>query len=89
MERNNVEQEMATTHGQFHLSSELVAALHRDSGRTFPGFRPVHALGRIPHDVEAVTGRPATSVRDYIANHAELFGVGHERTTRHVTETVR
>jgi catalase len=35
------------THGQFHKSAELVAALHRDSGGTFPGFRAAHALGRI------------------------------------------
>jgi NAD(P)H dehydrogenase (quinone) len=29
---------------------------------------------RITHDVLAVTGRPATSVRDYVAKHPELFG---------------
>ena len=28
---------------------------------------------RLTHDVEAVTGRPATSVRDFVARHAELF----------------
>jgi alcohol dehydrogenase class IV len=28
---------------------------------------------RLTHDVEAITGRPATSVRDYVAQHAELF----------------
>lgn len=33
--------------GQFYKSSELVAALHRDSGGIFPGFRTVHAIGRI------------------------------------------
>ena len=28
---------------------------------------------RLTHDVEAITGRPATSVRDFVARHAELF----------------
>jgi NAD(P)H dehydrogenase (quinone) len=28
---------------------------------------------RLTHDVEAVTGRPATSVRDFVEPHAELF----------------
>jgi uncharacterized protein YbjT (DUF2867 family) len=28
---------------------------------------------RLTHDVEAITGSPATSVRDYVAQHAELF----------------
>jgi NAD(P)H dehydrogenase (quinone) len=31
---------------------------------------------RLTGDVEAVTGRPATSVREYVANHPELFGPG-------------
>jgi NAD(P)H dehydrogenase (quinone) len=29
---------------------------------------------RLTHDVEAITGRPATSIRDYVARHPELFG---------------
>jgi NAD(P)H dehydrogenase (quinone) len=29
---------------------------------------------RLTHDVEAITGRPATSIRDYVAQHADLFG---------------
>jgi NAD(P)H dehydrogenase (quinone) len=29
---------------------------------------------RLTHDVEAIAGRPATSIRDYVANHPELFG---------------
>jgi NAD(P)H dehydrogenase (quinone) len=29
---------------------------------------------RLTHDVEAITGRPATSIRDYVARHDELFG---------------
>jgi uncharacterized protein YbjT (DUF2867 family) len=28
---------------------------------------------RLTHDVEKITGRPATSVRDFVANHANLF----------------
>jgi NAD(P)H dehydrogenase (quinone) len=28
---------------------------------------------RLTHDVEVITGRPATSVRDYVAKHPELF----------------
>jgi uncharacterized protein YbjT (DUF2867 family) len=31
---------------------------------------------RLTHDVEAVTGRPATGARDFVARHAELFGAG-------------
>ena len=35
---------------------------------------------RLTHDVEAVTGKPATSVRDYVAHHAELFApLAHAR----------
>jgi len=29
---------------------------------------------RLAHDVEAITGRPATSVRDFVSRHAGLFG---------------
>src|SRR5499433_2487622 len=29
---------------------------------------------RLTHDVEAIIGRPATGVRDFVAQHAELFG---------------
>jgi NAD(P)H dehydrogenase (quinone) len=28
---------------------------------------------RLTHDVETLTGRPATSIRDYVANHPDLF----------------
>jgi hypothetical protein len=28
---------------------------------------------RLTHDVEAITGRPATSTRDFVARHAESF----------------
>src|SRR5262249_53130593 len=36
----------------------------------------LHAQGsydRLTHDVETITGRPATSVRDFVARHADLF----------------
>ena len=29
---------------------------------------------RLTHDVEAITGRPATSIREYVAQHPEIFG---------------
>ena len=29
---------------------------------------------RLTHDVEAITGRPATGTRDFVARHAEFFG---------------
>ena len=41
------------------------ALVHRDDER---------ADHRLTHDVEPILGRPATSVRDYVARHAELFG---------------
>jgi hypothetical protein len=28
---------------------------------------------RITHDVEAITGRPATSIRDFVASRADMF----------------
>jgi uncharacterized protein YbjT (DUF2867 family) len=28
---------------------------------------------RLTHDVEAITGRPATGIREFVAHHAELF----------------
>jgi NAD(P)H dehydrogenase (quinone) len=50
-----------------HLSGHLLtmAKLHADN-----------RYDRLTHDVEAVTGRSATSVHDYVAKHSELFGPG-------------
>lgn len=50
-----------------HLSGHLLtmARLHADN-----------RYDRLTHDVEAVTGRPATSIRAYVAAHPELFGPG-------------
>src|SRR5262245_19233373 len=33
-------------HGQFYKAGQLVAAVHRDSGGIFAGFRAAHAYGR-------------------------------------------
>lgn len=35
------------THGQFYLSEKLVDVLHQVSGGVHPGFRPIHAQGRV------------------------------------------
>src|SRR5262249_20631603 len=42
---------------------KVMAQLHADN-----------RYDRLTHDFEAIIGRPATSVRDYVANHPELFG---------------
>ena len=34
-------------HGQFYKVGDLVAAVHRDSGGIFAGYRAAHAFGRI------------------------------------------
>src|SRR5262249_49798182 len=34
-------------HGQFYKADQLVAAVHRDAGGIFAGFRAAHASGRI------------------------------------------
>jgi uncharacterized protein YbjT (DUF2867 family) len=55
-------------------------------GRNLPGHVFEHLLtmarlhaanryDRLTHDVEAVTGRPATRARDFVARHAELFSI--------------
>jgi NAD(P)H dehydrogenase (quinone) len=48
-----------------HVSDHILtmAKLHADN-----------RYDRLTHDVEVITGRPATSVRDYVARHTELFG---------------
>jgi NAD(P)H dehydrogenase (quinone) len=42
--------------------------------RTLARLHAKNRYDRLTHDVLAVTGRPATSVRDYVAKHPELFG---------------
>ena len=34
---------------------------------------------RLTHDVEAITGRPATSIRDFVAKHPEMFATSQPR----------
>jgi NAD(P)H dehydrogenase (quinone) len=48
-----------------HVASHIqtMAQLHADN-----------RYDRLTHDFEAIIGRPATSIRDYVANHPELFG---------------
>src|SRR4051794_4339513 len=50
-----------------HVASHMkvMAQLHADN-----------RYDRLTHDIEAILGRPATRVRDYVARHAELFGPG-------------
>ena len=50
-----------------HLHGHLLtmAKLHADN-----------RYDRLTRDVEAVTGRPAASVRDYVAKHPEIFNSG-------------
>ncbi len=35
---------------------------------------------RATHDIEAITGRPATSIRDFVAKHADLFAPNSPRS---------
>jgi NAD(P)H dehydrogenase (quinone) len=30
---------------------------------------------RIAHDIEAITGRPALTIQDFVAKHSEMFDV--------------
>jgi NAD(P)H dehydrogenase (quinone) len=48
-----------------HLSEHLL---------TMARLHAANRYDRLTHDVEAVIGRPATSIRDYVAKHPELFG---------------
>jgi NAD(P)H dehydrogenase (quinone) len=40
---------------------------------TMARLHAVNRYDRITHDVEAITGRPATSIRDFVARRAEMF----------------
>jgi NAD(P)H dehydrogenase (quinone) len=42
--------------------------------RTMAQLHAANRYDRLTRDVETLTGRPATSIRDYVANHPELFG---------------
>jgi NAD(P)H dehydrogenase (quinone) len=41
---------------------------------TMARLQAANRYDRLTHDVEAIIGRPATDVRDFVARHAELFG---------------
>jgi NAD(P)H dehydrogenase (quinone) len=36
---------------------------------------------RLTHDIEAINGRPATSIRDFVLNHPEVFGSSSQTVT--------
>jgi len=59
------DQELRTRHLADHLFEHFstMARLHADN-----------RYDRLTHDVEAITGRLATSVYDFVAHHADLFG---------------
>ncbi len=59
------DQELRARHLPDHLFEHFItmARLHADN-----------RYDRLTPDVEAITGRPATSVRDFVAQHGELFG---------------
>jgi uncharacterized protein YbjT (DUF2867 family) len=42
--------------------------------RTMAKLHAANRYDRLTHDIDAILGRPATSVRDYVAKHPELFG---------------
>jgi uncharacterized protein YbjT (DUF2867 family) len=48
---------------------------------TMAGLHAANRYDRLTHDVETITGRPATSVRDYVAQHSELFGLRSARVS--------
>jgi NAD(P)H dehydrogenase (quinone) len=60
-----LEQELGSRHLPEHLFEHL---------RTMARLHAENRYDRLTQDVLAVTGKPATSVRDYVAKHPELFG---------------
>ena len=48
-----------------HLFNHLLTMAHLHADNRYD---------RLTHDVEAITGRPATSVREFVAKHPEVFG---------------
>ena len=58
------DQELRRRHLPDHLIVHLV---------TMAKLHAANRYDRLTHDVEAITGRPATSVRDFVARHARLF----------------
>src|SRR5262249_29729671 len=60
-------QELRNRHLPDHVFAHLVTMAHLHAANRYD---------RLSRDVEAITGRPATSARDYVARHAELFNKG-------------
>ena len=60
-----LEQELGARHLPEHVFEHL---------RTMARLHAENRYDRLTQDVLAVAGRPATSVRDYVAKHPELFG---------------
>lgn len=58
----------------------------RDHLLTMAQLHAANRYDRLTNDVEAVTGRPAGSVRDFVARHAELFQTISNSTVRNLTE---
>ena len=46
----------------------------RDHIKTMAQLHADNRYDRLTHDFEAIIGRPATSIREYVAKHPELFG---------------
>jgi hypothetical protein len=40
---------------------------------TMPQLHAANRYDRLTHDIETITGKPATSVRDFVAGHADQF----------------
>jgi NAD(P)H dehydrogenase (quinone) len=59
------DQELRRRHLPEHVFEHLL---------TMARLHAANRYDRLTHDVEAVTGRPATSARDFVARHAEFFG---------------
>jgi uncharacterized protein YbjT (DUF2867 family) len=59
------DRELRSRHLPDHLFEHLL---------TMAKLHAANRYDRFTHDVEAVTGRPAASARDFVARHAELFG---------------
>ena len=59
------DQELRSRHLPDHVFEHLL---------TMARLHAANRYDRLTHDVEAITGRPASSVRDFVARHAELFG---------------
>jgi uncharacterized protein YbjT (DUF2867 family) len=65
------DQELRRRHLPDHVVEHLL---------TMARLHAANRYDRLTHDVEAITGRPATSARDFVARHAEFFGPNSRST---------